>query len=206
MVVAWWIFVRALLSIPIAGVVKLGLGIFPPGTSKWIEVTHGWNGSLAWFCFQTAFTGGLPKLWMSGSWDTDDSFEVFFISLWPVHLSIAWVVIVLVRHGGLIRRLDLTPHVVRAWLMSLLIFPVIHESVRFATGLGYAVRGELHSGVILSTIIISYVVIALWWRCSIKALLPGASTRFFVYGHLAVLLTATVMQIAFAVLMQSVIR
>jgi hypothetical protein len=204
--VVWWLVVRAVLSIPIAGVVKLGLGAFPPGTSKWIELSSGWDPSLGWFCYHTAFGGGLRGLWVGGWWDTDDSLEVFFLSLWPVHLSIAWVLFTLVWHAGLIRRLHLTPHMLRAWLMSLLIFPVVHESVRLAVALGYLLQGEAHSEVILSAVLISYVSVSYWWSCAIKMLLPTASTRFFVYGHLAVILTAAVMHVIVVMLTESVLR
>jgi hypothetical protein len=94
----------------------------------------------------------------------------------------------------------------RAWLMSLLIFPVVHESVRLAVALGYLLQGEAHSEVILSAVLISYVSVSYWWSCAIKMLLPTASTRFFVYGHLAVILTAAVMHVIVVMLTESVLR
>lgn len=202
----WWLAVRVVLSVPIAGVVKLGLGAFPPGTSKWIELSSGWHASLGWFCYRTALVGGLRGLWTGGWWDTDDSFEVFFLSLWPVSLSLAWMLFALVWHAGLIRRLHLMPHMLRAWLMSLLIFPIVHESARFAVGLGYALRGEAHGEVILSAVLVSYVSVSYWWSCAIRSLLPAASTRFFVYGHLAVILLAGIMHVAVFMLTESVLR
>jgi hypothetical protein len=168
-------------------------------------LTTGLTPQLAWSFYRLAFEGGLPIVGRVGSCQTADSPEVFFLSIWPLSLSAAWLIFTAIWYARTIKRCVLKLHLLRAWLMAALAFPVVHELVNIAVGWGYLTNGELHPGVILTMLIAVPVAISLWWRAAVKTIVPDASLRFFVYANLGVLLASPALHVAGIMVMELIV-
>ena len=200
MLLLWWLAVRALWSVPIAAVMKLGINPKTTGLSVWSQLTRGLHLEYSIYLYESAFLGALGRWRYGGRWDTDDTIDVFALSAWPMTLSLLWLMYTAVWYAPSIRARGLARHLIRGLLMSFLLFPLIHESTRIAVGWGYWTQGTVHAGVILAALCGSLVAISYWWSIAVRIVVPEVSIRFFVYGNIAVIFIAPALH--FAVVMK----
>lgn len=202
LIIAWWLVIRALAAVPTAAFIQLESGRVPAYAPFWDRLTTGLTPEFAWSYYRLALGGGLPVVGQLGACQTPDSPEVFFLSLWPLSLSAAWLAFAVIWHARAVVGGGLRPHLFRAWLMSALAFPLVHELVNVAAGWGYLTRGALHGGVILTVLFAAPVAMSLWWRAAVKEFVPEATLRFFVYANLAVLLIAPAFHVVAIMLLE----
>ncbi len=184
LVVVWWLLVRAAFSIPLAVVLKMNFSGNARISGLLSAIPTAWNPATVWLLYREAFVGGIRRVWSIGWQETDDSLEVFFLSLWCVHLSVAWYWFARMYFWRTVREHHLIAHLRRSWLMSLLLFPMVQEFTRLAAGWGFTMRGSLSGWVALWVSIGSIVMVGYWWRCAMRTIVPVASARFFVLGNL----------------------
>lgn len=193
LLVAWWLVVRAVVSLPSAAILQIDSGMASPHAPFWDALTAGLTPQRAASFYRLAFEGGWADLLQGGRCQSLDSVEVLFLSLWPLTISTVWLIFTAIWYAGALRCRALAPHLLRAWLMSWMIVPVFHEMLNIAVAWGYLTKGALHDGVILAVLISAPAVLWVWWRAAVTTFVPEASLRFFVYANLSVILAAPVL-------------
>ena len=191
--IVWWAMVRTVWSVLMAAGILADL-IGPISGANWRHHAHAETLNAFVRFIGLSWAGTLPLIGMVG-WDTEDRAEYYFIAGLAPAISLVWLLLVAAGPNRTKAPGISGAQLVRALLMSLLIVPIVYESLRLlGTWQSFWFTGP-PDVFLLASFILTVVWVLAWWSAAIRHASVGVSGRSIALFHFASVLFGGVFQI-----------